>query len=79
MTLADVLSLVRSLDIEEQRELAVELSPLLADERPNTAPAAGTKTGSLMGMAGMFQATRHLTVEEMDDAIAEGARKSAGL
>jgi hypothetical protein len=80
MALADVLSLVRSLDIDEQRKLALELSPLLPDSRVGLDEAQmGVKDGSLMGMAGMFTANRHLSVEDMNAAIAQGARESAGL
>ncbi|MDR0416244.1 MAG: hypothetical protein LBH76_02805 [Propionibacteriaceae bacterium] len=56
MTLADVLTLVRSLDLEQQRGLAEALQPLLTDSLPRGGSSAAAKAGSLMGMAGMFKA-----------------------
>ncbi|MDR1186936.1 MAG: hypothetical protein LBK95_05700 [Bifidobacteriaceae bacterium] len=60
--------------------MAQELSPLAMGlgSDPAQRKEAG-ETISLMQMAGMFTAARHLTVEDMDSAIAEGARESAGL
>jgi hypothetical protein len=79
MTLAEVLRMVKALDLDGQRAVAQELSPLLNDPGTKGRGAIPAKTGSLMGMAGMFRASRHLTVEQMNQAIAEGARASAAL